>query len=596
MSNKFLDCYMRVSSNTQRDEGNSLSVQEDMGREVSKKLKLTFRPHMEGSRSSTIHYREVLEELKYKISTGEVKNIWIQDKSRLFRDMTDGMLFRRDYLEKYRITLFEGISPTRLDLDSPEEELFYTQLMSFHQYENRSRTRKSQFGKIYKLKHQSPTKPIFLGGTSLFGYINIQKEWTIEKTEAKSVRFIFNAYEKGSTIKEIKNLLDKDGVKPRRTGNGLWNTGTLHKMLMNKTYTGIHSINQYEASNETEYNNSQDEYEFVITIGKDRERKYKKVIDTFHYKVPKIINVGQFNRVQRLLNKNFKNHNNNKKHFSLLEDYLVCECGTSMGSRHLKTTSSLGYKVDTRTYYCLSSHYDWKAGNDRVCINKKSLQMDALNEYVLGFVKEKVSKSHILKDKFKKEILEDKFQRMKDIQGTEKSLELKLQRIQKEIEDIENNIVEMEVSKGLGKVDKSIVSKIVKRYGEELESRKVLYESIEKQIDDLGQDKNWLNWVEKYGETLELKTSNEEKQKDFLKGVLKSITIKSEYDKNRDGKEVQKGHSVEFRFKLKIVDDEYQVISDKTKPRNYRVIDGKDKERGAKMRFVSKRNRSKKKV
>ena len=113
MSNKFLDCYMRVSSDIQRDEGNSLSVQEEMGKEVSKKLGLTFRPHMEGSRSSTIHYREVLEELKYKISNGEIKNIWIQDKSRLFRDMTDGMLFRRDYLERYRITLFEGMSPTK---------------------------------------------------------------------------------------------------------------------------------------------------------------------------------------------------------------------------------------------------------------------------------------------------------------------------------------------------------------------------------------------------------------------------------------------------------------------------------------------------
>ena len=175
-------------------------------------------------------------------------------------------------------------------------------------------------------------------------------------------------------------------------------------------------------------------------------------------------------------------------------------------------------------------------------------------------------------------------------------MEVKLQRIQKDIDDIENNIVEMEVSKGLGKIDESIVKKIIQRYGEELEGRKVLYEDIEKQIDDLGKDKNWLNWIEKYGEQLELQTSNEEKQKNFLKGVLKSITIKSEYDKNRDGKEVQKGHSVEFKFKLKIVDDEYQVISNQTKPRNYRVVEGKDRERSeGVMRFISKRNRTLKK-
>ena len=595
LPNQYLDSYIRVSTTQQKRDGNSLEVQEEMGKEVSKKLGLSFRLHMEGSRSSTIHYREVLEELKYKITRGEVKNIWIQDKSRLFRDMTDGMLFRRDYLEKYRITLFEGSTPTKLDLDSPEERLFYTQLMSFNQYENENRSRKSQYGKLHKLKTLSSTKPIFLGGTNTFGYINIQKEWKIEPTESKWVKFIFTQYEKGKTIKEIKTLLDKEGVAPRRTGNGLWNTGTLHKMLGNKTYTGIHSINQYEKSNEEEYNKD-NENEYVITTDKNRERIYKRVIDTFNYKVPKIINVGQFNRVNILLQKNFKNHNNNKKHFSLLEDFLVCECGTSMGSRHLKTTSSLGYKVDTRTYYCLSKHYDWKSGNKSVCKNKKSLQMDSLNEYVLEFVKEKVSKSHILKEKFKVEVLEEKFQRMKDIEGTEKNLELKLQTIQKQIDDTENNIVEMYVKKSSGDMDESIVNKIIQRYGEELESKKVRYEEIEKEIDDLGQDKNWLNWIEKYGETLELQTSNEEKQKDFLKGVLKNIIIKSEYQKNRDGKEVQKGHSVDFRFKLKIVDDDYQVISKKTKPRTYRVVEGKDKKSSdGVMKFVSKRNRTKKK-
>ena len=595
LPNQYLDCYLRVSSDSQRDKGNSLLVQEEMGKEVSKKLGLTFRPHMEGSRSSTTQYRHILEELKYKISKGEVKNIWVQDKSRLFRDMTDGMLFRRDYLVRYRLTLYEGFSPSKLDLDSPEEKLFYQQLMSFNEYENENRSRKSKFGKLYKLKNLSPTKPIFLGGSPTFGYINIQKEWKIESTESKWVKFIFKSYENGKTIKQIKNLLDSSGVEPRRTGNGLWNTGTLHKMLMNKSYTGIHSINQYELSNEDEYKNQKD-YKYVITIGKNRERIYKKVINTFNYKVPKIINVGQYNKIQKLLQKNFKNHNNNKKHFSLLEDFLVCECGTSMGSRHLKTMSSLGYKVDTRTYYCLSSHYDWKSGTDRVCNNKKSLQMDSLNEYVLDFVKDKVSKSNILKDKFKNEILEDKFQKMKDIKETEKSLEMKLQTIQKQIEDVENNIVEIQVSKVLGTTDENIVGKIIQRLSEELENKKLHYEEIEKQIDDLGQDKNWLNWVEKYGKTLELNTSNEEKQKDFIKGVVKQIIISSEYDNNRDGKEIQKGHSVDFRFKLKIIDDEYEVLDESTSPRLYKVKEGKDRHKtDGVLRFISTRNRNQKK-
>lgn len=536
-----------------------------MGRLVAKNLGLEFRLHQEGSRSSTIHYREVLEELKVKISKGLVKNIWTQDKSRLFRDMTDGLLFRRDYLEKYKITLYEGSLPTRLNLDSPEENLQYNILMTFNQYENEQRSRKSQLGKIHKLTHLSPTKPVYMGGVSLYGYINKDKFWTVNKEESKWVKFIFDSYEKGKTVKQIKDLLDRNGVQPRRTGNGLWNTATLHKMLVNKTYTGIHSIH------------------------------HKKINKTFTYKVPKIINVGQSNRVKKLLEKNFTNHNNNKQHYSLLEDFLVCECGVSFGSRHKKTTSSLGYKVNTRTYYCLSKHYDWKSGNKPKCRNSKSLQMDSLNEYVINFVKERVSKSNILKEKFKTEVMNDKFQRVKDIKETEKKLEIKLQKIQSDIDNIENNIAEVEVAKGLGKQQSNVANKIIKKYGEELEGRLSFYEEIEKEIEGLGQDKKWLNWIEKYGERLELKTSNEEKQKEFLKGVLKNIIVKPEYGKNRDGKEVQQGHSLEFIFKMKIVNDDFVWLDKTTSPRQYEVKQGKDKDRSEVMRFISTRNRTKKK-
>ena len=112
----------------------------------------------------------------------------------------------------------------------------------------------------------------------------------------------------------------------------------------------------------------------------------------------------------------------------------------------------------------------------------------------------------------------------------------------------------------------------------------------------MGQDKNWLNWVEKYGETLELNTSNEEKQKDFLKGIVKQITIHSEYGFDRNEKSIQKGHSVDFRFTLKIVDDEYEVLDKTTKPISYRVKQGKDRYKSdGVMRFINTRIRSKKK-
>ena len=76
------------------------------------------------------------------------------------------------------------------------------------------------------------------------------------KKRSKWVKFIFDAYEKGKSSIDIKHHLDREGVEPRRTNNGLWNPVTLQKML-NKSYTGIH------------------------------QQHIKKVNETFSYKVPK---------------------------------------------------------------------------------------------------------------------------------------------------------------------------------------------------------------------------------------------------------------------------------------------------------------------
>ena len=58
--------------------------------------------------SSTIHYREVFEELKDDIKQGKVTHVWCLDRSRMFRDMIDSMMFRKEYLERYKVHLFES--------------------------------------------------------------------------------------------------------------------------------------------------------------------------------------------------------------------------------------------------------------------------------------------------------------------------------------------------------------------------------------------------------------------------------------------------------------------------------------------------------
>ena len=123
-----------------------------------------------------------------------------------------------------------------------------------------------------KLKKEPPHKPIFLGGTPLFGYQKIDQLWAIDKTDSYWVKYIFDTYESGKSTIDIKITLDKEGISPRRTSSGLWNIGTLQSMLRNSSYTGLHQVNEYK----------------TISVDKITKKRTKEVVQTFNYKIPKL--------------------------------------------------------------------------------------------------------------------------------------------------------------------------------------------------------------------------------------------------------------------------------------------------------------------
>ncbi len=68
-------------------------------------------------------------------------------------------------------------------------------------------------------------------------------------------------------------------------------------------------------------------------------------------------------------------------------------------------------------------------------------------------------------------MLDDVYGKRKNIKDTQQKLETKIEHLQKEMEDIENQVVELEVEVGLGKRQRSTVDKIISRYETELELR-----------------------------------------------------------------------------------------------------------------------------
>lgn len=544
---KYLDCYTRVSTQEQKKSGNSLVVQGDIGKKVAKNLGLKFRHRDEGARSSTIHYRDVLEELKDDIENGTVKHIWCLDRSRLFRDMTDALLFRRDYLEKHGVQLYEGELGRHIDFDDKDSLFIYDIISRVEQRENERRSDRSQRGKIAKLKKAvASNKSVYLGGSALFGYKNENKEWKLNKDEVKWVKFLFDSYESGMTLLDIKKELDKSDVQPRRSKSGLWVLATLHKMLRNKTYTGIHSVKVKKLNNKE-----------------------------FSFKVPKIITISQFNRVQKILDFNQKNKDNAKKHFALLDGLLFCECGSSFGSHARDFTRGNGVVVSTKKYFCRGNEYHWKEGTKNECRNTKALYMDETDNLVMTLVRDTVRESSILKEETKKEVMSKKNMLEENIVDARQKLEDKGQRIQKQIDMIENQIVELEFEKGMGKRSENVVSKILGRYEDELERQNQEYRLVEEDLDKLHEDLVWVDWVEQFAEQLDTNIKNQDKKRNFLQGLLNRIIVHSTYGSNRDEKEVQIGHRLELKFKLNIVADKLIWNDEKNKKKGYEIKKGK---------------------
>ena len=121
------------------------------------------------------------------------------------------------------------------------------------------------------------------------------------------------------------------------------------------------------------------------------------------------------------------------------------------------------------------------------------------------------------------------------------------------------------------------------------------YEKTRQDIIDADERREWIDWIGKYGESLEIRTSSEKKKREFIEGLLRRIVVKGEHTKNRDGKLVQLGHSFDIQFKMNIVNDKLEYNNLQNKSEGYKIIDGKTAKKTPIIDVMSGRGQPKKK-
>jgi len=374
-----------------------------------------------------------------------------------------------------------------------------------------------------------------MGGTINFGYSNIDKRWKINPDESKWVKEIFKQYEQGKSLKNIKSLLDTNGVKPRR--GKLWNLGTLNTILRNRVYIG--------------------EYFWV-----DKETK-----DRFYIVVPPIISHSLFNRVQRKIKKNTINKgNNSRKYESLLSNLLECYCGENISGQVRKS-------VGKNYYTCSSKRNHWKGKDVKICDNRRGMNLEITNEFVISNLQTVMNDSSILKERFKKDILSKKNINKKEIESSKKELEKKIKQVDKQIDLTVKSISINEVNHMTKKTDEKLYIQIKKNLDSEMENLESTKSRHIGEIDQLDNQKDWVDWVNKFGN--KIKGDFQKVSTELLEGIIENILVYPINGKDRDDNPKQIGHKLVINFKLPIVRDSIRYKDSKNKSKGYTLINGK---------------------
>jgi len=551
MKKQELYCYLRVSTKSQEEEGNSIENQRHIGKKVSNKLGMKYVEMNEGGLSSMSKSRIKLEEIKEGMRIGRVKNLWYYSRSRWTRNEIEDGYIRLNYFRKFKVKVFEGESGSQRTFDSSQDRLLDSIFTSVQQFDREQRREVSISGKKHMSRVHGDTG-VFMGGTINFGYKNVDKRWEIDEDESKYVKKIFQMYLQGKSIKDIKVFLDSEGVKPRRSKT--WNLHTILTMLKNRVYIG--------------------EFKWV---DKESEEEFKIVL-------PQIISHSLFNRVQKRIKKNIRHYGNNSRQFdNLLGDLLVCYCDENI-------TGVIKKSVNRKTYGCRSKNSKWRGKEVKPCKNNRTMNMDDTDSLVVNRIKEVMGNSSILKEKFKKEVLEKKSIDSKQISQEKKNLEKSVKGIDEQLDITIKSISVNEVNKMLKKIDKKRykgISTVLEEELTQLEDRK---KSIVQGIDDLDKQKEWVDWISKYGEDISKRF--EKPTTELLEGIVNKIIVSPVIGETREGKDTQRGHSFNIKFKLPIVNDSIEYKNEQNKSDGYSIKDGKKESvinQGLKLRGKSKK-------
>jgi hypothetical protein len=527
---EILNIYTRVSSTVQATDNTSIGTQQEGGIRKSQELDLRYKIWNEGGQSSNkedLTNRPVLSKLLEEVIGGRIKHLYVFNTDRLSRNEQTWFFIKLTLL-KNDVKLYTATQ--NYNFDNPTDRLLLGILSEVSSYDNYLRTERSRLGKFKRIK-----QGYWMGGSAPFGYVVKDKKLVPNKEESKWVKFIYENYKNGKTIRAIKNDLLKNGVLTRR-GNAVWTLGSIEKLLTNSHYGGFYLVKDHKT-------------EEVIRV-----------------ECPSILSSTLIHQVQILKQSRTRQTRiteSNQKNFYLLREFLFCGyCGARYSGRIYPSQ----YRSN---YYCPRNERNYvneQTGKTQKCLNRRYLKIEETNKLIWDTVVEVMTKSHLFKEEVKTQVLGGS-QSLDSQKDEIKKFKSRLKKNETEIRDVTNSIVNLDTDQILKRRSSSDVAKILENVEKVRQKLERDRESISQQIYSLENRVSWIDWISEFGKRItEMSVFSEEEKSKFLKGVIQKIEVQT-IDKQK--------HELKINFRLPYVGDSLVQNKDQKSLAKFKVKNGR---------------------
>lgn len=148
-----------------------------------------------------------------------------------------------------------------------------------------------------------------------------------------------------------------------------------------------------------------------------------------------------------------------------------------------------------------------------------------------------------------------------------KNLITKSNRLKKDLQQVQSSIADVETNHLLKRYENVVYSKIKSNLDAELKTKKEAIEQSRLSIKELGNQKRWLDWVEKYADRVgSLDEFSNEAKKEYLEGILEPIEVVLDKETN--------DHHLDITFTMGLIGDGIEYQDPKDKSAGYNIVAG----------------------